>query len=228
MNNTGDREKQVVIYGIGTMSKIVYTMACHEQTLSVAAFTADAEYCTGDTFMDLPLVDFNSVESAYPPDEYNMLAIIGYRNMRNRKGMFEKVKTRGYSMPNVIGRQVNCTGDPVIGENNLIFSGTYLGLFGSIGDNNIIRPNTYLGHNTVIGSHNYIAPGCNIGGNCAVGDLCFIGIGATVIDGIRIGDETQLGPASLTLKDTEPCSFYAGNPAKKIREHRDTGIIIER
>jgi acetyltransferase-like isoleucine patch superfamily enzyme len=92
----------------------------------------------------------------------------------------------------------------------------------------MIRPNTYIGHGCKIHSHCYIAPGCHIGGECEIKNLSFVGIGATVIDGITLESETLVGAGSLVLKSTEPYSKCVGSPAKKVGEHRETGIVFAR
>lgn len=221
-------KKKLVLYGIGQLTLLVHRILESEKKFEITGFTADNEYITGDKFLGLPLIDFDYSADLFPPEEYEMMVLIGYKNMRNRKIMFERAKTRGYKLASYIGPKVLHYDDLIMGENNLIFNGTYLGPYGRIGNNNIIRPNSYLGHNFDIGDHNHISPGCNIGGNSKIRDLCFIGIGATIIDGIFLDDESFITGGTVAIKNTEKYSMYAGNPGKKIRTHERTGIIIER
>ncbi|MFX0201154.1 MAG: acetyltransferase [Candidatus Hodarchaeota archaeon] len=218
--------KKVIIFGNGKLAELVYCVGKEEGSLEVEAFTADKLYISGEHFLDLPLVDFETVLEIYPPEAFEMLVLTGYSKMRDRKDMYERAKAKGYNLKTFVSKHATCYQSAGMGENNIIFGGVYMGPFGHLGNNNIIRPKTYVGHDAKIGSHIYIAPGCSIGGHCTIGTLSYIGIGATIIDNISVADETLIGAGSLVLKDTESCSKYIGRPAKKTGEHTDTGIII--
>lgn len=218
--------KKLVIYGTGKMSQIMHEIFTEENSYEIVAFALDAEYITNDKFLDISVVEFENIVDSYPPDEYNMMALVGHKRMRNRKLMFDKAKSKGYKLINYVSPNANIFNDIEMGENNIIYAGCYLGPFGFMGDNNIIRPNTYIGHDFKIGSHNYISPGCNIGGKSNIGDMCFIGIGSTAIHGMKIANETLMAAGTVLISDSAEYSMYAGSPAKKIREHKEEGISI--
>jgi len=220
-------QKKVIIYGISNLSEMIFYSVQKNNLFEIACFTVDKEYINGDTFLNLKLIDFDNVEEMYPPEKYDMLAIPGgFRSMRSREKMFLKAKGKGYKLINYIDPKSDISENIKMGENNIVFAQTHLGISGEMGDNNIIRQNVYIGHNFNIKNHNFVAPGCNIGGNSKIGSLCFIGIGSTIIDSINIADETLVGAGSLILKATEKYSKYVGNPAKKIAEHKEEGIKL--
>jgi sugar O-acyltransferase (sialic acid O-acetyltransferase NeuD family) len=217
---------KIVVYGNGQYARLIHQMVQDDGLLEIAAFAADEQFVTGRTFLGLDVVPFERVETIYPPEGFDMLVAIGAVRVRDRKRMFEKAKAKGYRLANYVAPQANTYSDLVLGENNIIFRGAYLGPGGCLGDNNMIRPNCYVGHDFRIGSHNYLAPGCNLGGFSRIADLCYIGIGATMIQGLSLADETLIGAGSLVLRSTEPRSKYYGSPARKMGEHADTGIVM--
>ena len=82
-----------------------------------------------------------------------MLAVPGgFRNMRSRETMFLKAKNKGYNLINYIEDMVDIAENVVLGENNIIFAQSHLGIHGKMGNNNIIRQNTYLGHDFDMGA----------------------------------------------------------------------------
>lgn len=217
-------EKDIILYGIGIMAHYVTRVIEKHNLFNIVSYTADEDYIDGREFLGKPLVPFEKVGDLFPPDKFLMLLLIGYKRMRDRKKMFLKAKEKGYFLPNCIAGNVNYFDDLILGENNIIFSGTYIGVGSTIGNNNIIRPNVYLGHNVSMGDHCYISPGCNIGGGCIIEDMSFIGLGSNITDGLRISRENLIGAGSLVLKDTEPFGRYIGSPAVRKSSHEEEGI----
>ena len=88
----------------------------------------------------------------------------------------------------------------------------------SIGDDCLIGPNVQLlavshdidPHLRKSHKHNYlqgITLGCNV----------WLGAGVIVLAGVSIGENSVIGAGSLVAKNVDANSFYAGNPAVKIR-----------
>src|ERR1017187_4108151 len=75
------------------------------------------------------------------------------------------------------------------------------------------KTKTHIGNNVSIG-HNAIVHGCKIEDNV------LIGMGAIVMDNVVIGSNTIIAAGAFVLKNrvAEPGSFYAGFPAKKVKD----------
>ncbi|MBT8038326.1 MAG: acyltransferase [Verrucomicrobiae bacterium] len=66
------------------------------------------------------------------------------------------------------------------------------------------------------------------GGDVIVGDRVWIGYRAMVLPGVTIGEGAVVGAGSVVVKDVEPFSIVAGNPAKKIGErYRDINYQLD-
>ena len=58
----------------------------------------------------------------------------------------------------------------------------------------------------------------NYADNIIIGNNVWLGGGVIVLAGVIIGDNCVVGAGSVVTKDAEGNSFYAGNPAVKIRD----------
>ena len=86
-----------------------------------------------------------------------------------------------------------------------------------IGDDCFIGPNVQLlavthdiDPTARLSKHNYVD-------NITIGNNVWLGGGVIVLAGVSIGDNTVVGAGSVVTKSIESNSFYAGNPAVKVR-----------
>jgi len=80
----------------------------------------------------------------------------------------------------------------------------------------IIGKNVTLKHNTTIGNKEDIN-GKNLG-SPIIEDNVIIGPNSVIIGAIKVGKNSIIGAGSVVVKDVEPFSIVAGNPAKVIRK----------
>jgi sugar O-acyltransferase (sialic acid O-acetyltransferase NeuD family) len=220
--------RPLVIFGLGALARSTYATIRADRAHRVAGFTVDAAYRSDDRFDGLPVVAFDEIDAHFPAADHDLLLLIGYRRMRDRRRLFERAKAKGYSMPNLIAPTARIEPGVVLGENNLIGDLCYVGFEVTLGDNVVIRPMTHIGHGTRIESHAFIAPGVKLAGGCRIGAMSYLGIGAVVIDRVTLGAETLVAAGAVIVGDTPACSQFAGNPARQVGEHGGTGILILR
>ncbi|MHC1719386.1 MAG: acetyltransferase [Clostridiaceae bacterium] len=219
--------KKVVIFGIGFNSKMVLYDAEGRSDFEIAAFSVDKEYMEGNEFLGLPLVEFERITELYPPEEYDMLVIsAGYKRLRNKEFLYDRVKSKGYKLRNYISRTVDFSKEVVMGDNNIIFAQAHIGIGGVMGNNNIIAQQVFLGHNFIMGDNNFIASQVVIGGHCTIKNTCHLGFNCTILEGVTIEEETLVGAGSVVIKNSEPFSTIVGNPSRIIRYHKDEGIEL--
>jgi sugar O-acyltransferase (sialic acid O-acetyltransferase NeuD family) len=172
------------------------------------------------------MLAFETLEDRYPPMEADLLVAIGYARMHDRRKMFDRAKARGYRLVSCVAQGARVYPDLVMGENTIIFDFAYLGPGVRLGSNTLVRPQSYIAHDGVIGDHVVVSPAVTIGGRCRIGALSFLGIGATVIDSITVGGECLTGSGTLVVKDTLPRGCYVGQPARRVKDLDESGVVI--
>ena len=219
--------QRLVLYGNGKMAELVLHLLDGDPRYRVCAVAADAAFIRSPDFRGLPLVPLADVPARFPAADHAMLVAVGYRRMRSRRDMFERARALGYRLVNYVARGARVSPGLRMGENTIIFDSAHLDPMVRLGSNVIVRPMAYVGHDVVIEDHCFIAPGATIGGGCRVGRLSFIGLGATVTTAATVAEECLVGAATLVLKATDPCGLYVGQPARRVRDLAESGVVIE-
>ncbi len=136
----------------------------------------------------------------FPGERLQILNCVGsVGDNRARNQIYEKVTRAGYKISPLIFSPQYISGNVVVGENALI------GL------------NSQIHHDCNIGDHCVISPGSILCGDVVLRENVFVGAGSTIIQNVTIGRNTVIGAGSVVIKDCEPGSVYAGNPAKRIK-----------
>lgn len=205
-----------VIYGCGGHARSVINTICMDNK--------DAQIIPVDVNagMDERILGFLAKRSyeLKPEDCY----IVALGDNARRKELFEKGKEEraGKSIAVVSGFAIVGM-ETEIGTGTFVAPSAYIGPQVRIGLNTIINTGSVIEHETVIGNHTHIAPRAVICGRSQIGNLVFCGVGSTVIDGIRICDHVIVGAGAVVIRDITEPGVYAGVPARKIKDHQDTG-----
>ncbi len=219
--------KKMIILGISDLARLMYYYFINDSKYEIAAFTVNKEYIENENpFLGLPVVPFEDVKNKYPPNDYLMFIAIGYKEMRNRKVLYDIAKDKGYELANYISSKAIIYDNLEVGENNVIMGNVQIEPFVKIGNNNIFWSDTLICHDTRIKDHNFFSGKTLVGGLCKVENGSFLGFNSTVIQKLNIADESLIAAKSLLLHDTVKYGKYVGIPAKKTEEHKKEGIII--
>ena len=133
-----------------------------------------------------------------------------------------------------------------ISDQSTVFYDNKFGSFCRIGPKAIIKNGCQLGDHVrinagvfmervVVGSHVFIGPGttftddrhppCPYYADCVsktqVDSNVSIGANVVISPGIKIGHHSQIYAGSVVIRDVEPYSVMAGNPAKKIKQFNE-------
>lgn len=144
----------------------------------------------------------------YFPERFVKLIAHYYPDARVRKAYWGKlgVKMGEGTFPNM-GFQ--CTSN----QNNI-----------SIGKNVSIAPNVLIisessaNNGEEINRVEYVKNELTKVARVVIEDETWIGANVTILPGVTIGRCSIIGANSLIVKDVEPYSIYAGNPAEKIKD----------
>jgi len=216
----------VVVFGAGQLAVQAFERIA-ELGLQLSAFVVD-DARLGDTtsLCGVPVVPFSRLQSSYPPDRCTMFVAVGYRHMRSRREVFERLQALGYRCCNLVSPHAYVARDAALGDNNLIFPGCIVESGVTLGDNNVLWSGATVCHDSRVGDHNFFAPRTVVAGNCRIGDLCFFGVAAAAIDGLTVSSESYVMAGAVLFADTAERGRYRGNPAV-LFDHVDPARGIE-
>jgi sugar O-acyltransferase (sialic acid O-acetyltransferase NeuD family) len=217
---------KIIIYGRGTLAKLVCYYIQKYSNDQVVAYTADSSYCNIDRIDNIPLIPFESVSTRFPPKSYKMIVAIGYSSMRNRKVLYQRAKAEGYHLSSFVSPDALVDDSVVLGDNTIIFSGVVIEPFCKLGNNNLIWSGAVICHETKILDHCFAAANSTIGGKNYIEDNCFIGFNASVLQQLTVSTETLLGAGAVLTQSTSPYTKYLGIPASAAGTHEKDGIVM--
>lgn len=200
---------KIVIFGIGQIAELAHYYFTKDTNHTVVAFTVDQDYMDKETFIELPVVPFESVENDYPPEHYHMFIALSYAKVNQlRAQKYVEAKEKGYSCLSYISSKATIFDQKAIGENCFILEDNTIQPFVKIGDNVTLWSGNHIGHHSVIKDNCFITSHVVISGGVIVEPYCFIGVNATLRDHINIAPSTVIGAGSLITRDTEENGVY--------------------
>ena len=199
----------IVIFGAGDIARLAHHYFTHDSDHRVAAFTVDRSYREAESFLELPLIDFENVAARYPPDRCRMFVALSYTKMNHaRAAKYDAAKALGYELVSYVSSRCTWLTDHPAGDNCFILEDNTIQPFVRIGNDVTLWSGNHIGHDSVIEDHCFIASHVVVSGHVRVRSYCFIGVNATLRNSITLAPETLVGAGSVIMKDTEPKSVY--------------------
>ena len=215
------KKSNVVIYGTGLISELYHYYLSNNEKYKVVGFTNKKDFIEEETFLDLPVVNFEDVNKIFSSENHLMLISVGYlKRNKIRTECFDLSKKMGYRHVSYISPQATYYKTPV-GENTFIFENNVIQPFVSIGDNNIIWSGNHIGHHSRIMDNCFISSHVVISGNCIIENNCFLGVNSTIADGITVGEYSVVGAGAVVTKSVPPNSLVVPERSKTINLRSD-------
>lgn len=206
--------KDLVIFGTSTLAKLANYYATQELGYKVVAFAVDEDYRTQPNFLNLPVLTWPEFLTAYSVTDVSLYVAVGYKSMRARAAIYDRVKARGYELINIVSTASYVANDVMFGDNNFVMPCVVLETGVTLNSNNIIWSNATICHDTSVGSHNFFAANSVIGGGVKIGDGSFLGFSSVVLQNLEIGSGALVGAHSLVTRKVEDLSKVQGSPAR--------------
>jgi sugar O-acyltransferase (sialic acid O-acetyltransferase NeuD family) len=188
----------------------------------VVAFAVDRAYRQGESFQDLPLVDFETVTEQFPPGEHQMFVAVGYGKMnRLRAAKYEQAKKLGYPLASYISSRCTYLTENLVGDNTFIFEDNTIQPFVTIGSDVILWSGNHIGHDSVIEDHCFITSHVVVSGRCRIGAYSFIGVNATLRNSLTVAPATLIGAGAVVMKDTIEKGVYLPKRAELFEKRSD-------
>ncbi|MBL4810820.1 MAG: acetyltransferase [Rhodobacteraceae bacterium] len=203
--------KDIVIFGTGAMAEVVSVYLEQDSDFNIVGYTLDAAYRKDDSFNGKPLVDWETLEQHFAPDQVLLFGPLTYQKMNTvRRDRYLEGKARGYRFATFIHPGSHIYTDK-IGENCLILEANVIQPFASIGDNVIIWSTNHIGHHVSIGDHCFIASQVGIAGNTSIGQECYLAGQVGVAHGLTVGDRCAVLNAAYVGKNLKDGAVITGD-----------------
>lgn len=205
--------KKLIIFGLGDMARMAHYYFSESDDYKVSAFTVDRDFIQEGTYLGLPVIAFEEIETSHSPDQYMMYVAVGYSKMnRNRAEKYYAAKEKGYALATYIHPKATVLTED-IGDNTFIFEDNTVQPFTKIGNNVILWSGNHVGHDSIIKDHVFVSSHVVLSGRTVVGEYSFLGVNATVVNEISIAAHCFIGAGALITKNTVERGVYTTKPA---------------
>ena len=208
---------KIIIFGYGGGADTAYRYFKSDSNHEVVAFTANKSMRTTNQHHGLPVVDFESIEFIYPPNEYEMFLLISFQGMNElRIRKYNEIKEKGYKCASYIASNIFQLEPISIGENCFICENQTINLDVRIGNNVVLWSNNHIGDRSIISDHVWITSHVAIGGDVKIGEGSLIGMNSTISHGISVGKQVFVGSGILISTDVGDNEAFAAKSAKPL------------
>lgn len=202
---------KVIIFGAKDFAELAHFYLTSDTQHEVVAFTVDKEFIKEDSFLGLPIREFETIEKIYPPKEHKIfIPMSPLRLNQARAKKYSEAKKKGYSFITYISSKAAYYNSEV-GENCFIFENNVIQPFSKIGNNVVVWSGNHIGHHSVIKDHCFITSHAVISGHVTIGEYSFLGVNCTIKDGVKIAQKNIIGAGALVMHDTKTAEIYPGN-----------------
>jgi sugar O-acyltransferase (sialic acid O-acetyltransferase NeuD family) len=201
---------QIVVFGTGEIAELADFYFTHDSEFEVAGFTVDEAYLTEARFRDRPVVAFERVAEAFPPERFGFFVAVSYARLNEVR--VEKVlaaRAKGYRLVSYLSSRATVFPGFELKENCFILEDNTIQPFARIGANVTLWSGNHIGHHSIIEDDVFIASHVVVSGGVRIGQGSFVGVNVTLRDHLTIGRKCVLGAGALVLEDQPEFSVIA-------------------
>jgi acetyltransferase-like isoleucine patch superfamily enzyme len=200
---------KLVLFGAGRGAAVAHRFFAGDTEHEVVGFAVDGAFIAANEFRGLPLVAFEDVQRAFPPETHRMHVLLGYQQMNGlRMRKYEEAKAKGYALESYVASDIFRVEPIEVGENCFILDNQSIILDVAIGNNVVMWSSNHIGDLSAIEDHAWIASHVTVAANVTVGERAFLGIGATICNGVTIGGEALIGANVMVANDAAARSVH--------------------
>jgi sugar O-acyltransferase (sialic acid O-acetyltransferase NeuD family) len=209
---------KIIVFGTGKIADVFHTLAVDSSAPSVAGFTCDGSFMHANEFHGLPVVPFDSVETAFPPADFAMFVAIGYQALNSiRAQRCAQARDKGYRLVSFVGPRACVPSTCRYGENCWIMDGASVQPFARLGNNVFVWNNAVVGHHAQVEDNCWLASNCTVSSTATVGPSCFIGVNAAIGHNLTVGARNILGAGTVITRSTDPDGVYVVRDTERFR-----------
>ena len=209
-------KQKVVIFGLNDLAQLAEFYLLNDEYYSryykVHGFTVNKEYNKTGEFGDLPVWDWETLESNEGLETIKLFAPIADNKLREK--IYKEGKEKGYEFISYISSK--CTNFAYsIGENCFILEDNTLQPFTTIGNNVVLWSGNHIGHHSTIEDNVFVTSHVVISGHCQIKKGAYLGVNSTIRDGVTIGENSVVGMGAVVTKSIPDNQTWIGSPAKQ-------------
>ncbi len=194
--------KNLIIVGSGPFAQIAKLYFETYSKYKVKAFAVEAKFISKTTFCDLPVIEFERVETVYDPEDFEIFVAITYINLNHtRSRLLAESITKGFKPASFISPNSFRGPETEIGEHCFIFENNVIQPFTKINSNVILWSGNHIGHHSCIHDNCFISSHVVISGFCEIGINTFVGVNSSISNNVKIGANCIIGPGTLIKKN---------------------------
>jgi sugar O-acyltransferase (sialic acid O-acetyltransferase NeuD family) len=201
---------ELVVFGTGQIAELAEFYFTSDSDHRVSAFTVDSAHLREGHFLGRPVVPFESVSEAFPPDRFGFFAAVSYVKINALRA--EKVvaaRELGYGLVSYLSSRATVFRGFELKENCFILEDNTIQPFARIGSNVTLWSGNHIGHHSVIEDDVFVASHVVVSGGVRIGRGSFVGVNVTLRDHVTIGQKCVLGAGALVLEDQPDFSVVA-------------------
>jgi len=204
--------KGLVIFGTRQIAEVLGWYFNHDSDYRVVAYTVDSVYLSDTSFQGAPVVAFEEVAKAFPPEQNSMFVALSYAKMNDiRAAKYAAAKELGFRLASHVSPRASAWDGLILGDNSFVMEDNVVQPFSSIGSNTFLWAGNHIGHHASIGNHCFLASHIVVSGGVHIADHCFVGVNATLRDGISIAERCLIGAGALIMADTQPQQVFVAH-----------------
>lgn len=211
------KENPVVIYGASGHGKVIADIV-EKSGKTVLAFVDDNKTLWDKSFCGYPVWRGRSHLFEYAKKEA-FSVIIGIGDNHRRREIMKTLESAEICFNTAIHPSAQPGNDVNIGEGTVIMANSVINPGARVGRHCIVNTGVTIDHDCIIGDFVHISPGAHLGGSVRVDHSSWIGLGASIINNIYIGEHTIIGAGSVVIRNVDPYTVAAGNPAVFLRKN---------
>jgi|SRR3990172_5838383 len=171
--------KKLLIYGSMEFAGVVRDLsrACDYEC---AGYIDD--YAVGGEIIG----DYEHVRRKFPRDSCKIAVAVGYKDLKARWAVYEKVLGDGYDVPTIIHPRAYVRDISAVGRGSIVMAGAIVDFNAKVGELCVLWPGTVVNHDSTIGDNTFLSPNSTVCGCAEVMGGCFIGAGAVIVDHVTV------------------------------------------
>lgn len=140
---------------------------------------------------------------------------IAIGNPQIRAKLFQKLKSLGAQIVNLIHPSAVIAESAKLGTGVLVAANAVVGVDAVVGDGAIVNTLASVDHDCGLGDFSHVSAGVHMAGTMKIDSYTFVGVGATVIQ--NICSDCIIGAGAVVAKPIVESGTYVGVPARKIK-----------